>query len=315
MTDEVVDISLAHMKKVKEALLERTKSYPISRQFNMRLIAKDTWMVIPYSPSTDVPCPFVLIGEEYALVIDTTDTPFNIRQYVEECVTDKPLKVANTHSHHDHTGNNYLFADREIFMSKVALEELQGSNLNYQPTIIEPGDKIDLGNREVEVIGIKPCHSPSSVMFLDKTSKILFTGDEIDDGQINLWGVPVETFKENIEMLIERRDKGEFTFICAPHNGAPVSAYVLDYYLENCNRVMQGIEGSEDKGSTSYLLNPFEPRGEETVNDRRWDPYTRRSEWMGTNINYNIDLIFNDQLATFEPKGVTKKMMEKDKKK
>ena len=131
-------------------------------------------------------------------------------------------------------------------------------------------------------------------LYLDETAGILFTGDEIDPGQINMWNIPVETFRKNIVKLLGLRDK--FDTICAPHNGTPVHADILRYFLENCDRLMSGIEGDEDVASYSYLLNPFEPRDARSVAFRRSDPVTRRSEWMGTAINYNVDLIFEKDL-------------------
>ena len=253
----------------------------------------------------------MLIGSERALVIDPTDTPYDLRRFIEENVTDKPLCVANTHSHHDHTYANYLFDDCTIYMSQRCQDDLKNERehprKSYQNerlgltkvshnegTVIHAGDIIDLGGRIIEAVEITCCHAPSSILYLDKTQGILFTGDEIDPGQINMWNTPVETFRDNMVKLLERRD--EFDMICAPHNGTPMHADILNYYIENCDRIMSGIEGELDVGSTSYLLNPFEPRPKEAVEYRRWDPVTRRSFWKGTALNYNVDLIFNRQL-------------------
>jgi glyoxylase-like metal-dependent hydrolase (beta-lactamase superfamily II) len=165
---------------------------------------------------------------------------------------------------------------------------------SYVPTLLKSGDIIDLGKREIEVLPYNPCHSPTSLIYLDRTRGILFPGDEIDSGQINIWGQPVETFRDNMLSLKKRGD--DFDMICPAHNGTPMHAKILDYYIENCERIMDGIEGDMDKGSTSYLLNPFESRSAESVEQRRWDPDIRRSEWKGTAINYNIHLIHNNQV-------------------
>ena len=69
-------------------------------------------------------------------------------------------------------------------------------------------------------------------------------------------------------------------------------AKVVDYFIENCDRIMSGIEGERDIGSVSYLLGPHEPRSPERVKSLRFDPTARRSEWMGTSIVYSIDRIF-----------------------
>lgn len=311
----MADISLKTMAEVKTALIEQVKTYPISRQFSARLVKPDTWSITPFNPSPDTPRPHGVIGEDYALVIDPTDTTLELRRYIETCITDKPLKVANTHSHGDHTLANWQFADCEIFMSAKAWEEIKAMRANwannrksadfpvsdYTPTIVGVGDTIDLGGRVLEIVPYNPCHSPTSVVYLDRKEGVLFTGDEIDPGQINIWGTPVETFKENMLSLLALRDR--FDTICPAHNGSPIHADTLKYFVENCNRVMAGVEGDIDKGSTSYLLNPFEPRPPESIERRRFDPETRRSEWMGTAINYNINLIFKHQLEGFVDKA------------
>lgn len=300
------------MAALKVEILRRCMELPLKKQFSMRLAKPDTWIIVPYSPNgMESPKPHLLVGQDYALLIDPTDTPFDLRSFIRHYITDKPLLVANTHSHRDHTYANYLFDDCTIYMSELCQQELRRNSANprlretdialgmthvseNEGTVIHPGDVIDLGGREIEVLGdFTPCHSPTSLMYLDKTMGILFTGDEIDPGQINIWNQPVETFRQNIVNLIRRRD--EFDMICAPHNGTPMHAKCLDYYLENCDRIMSGIEGDLDVGSMSYLLNPFEARDPQTIEHRRWDPVTRRSEWMGTAINYNVDLIFNEQ--------------------
>lgn len=295
------------MSEIKETLMEEAKTWPLDRQFEARLVRENTWALNCFNPSIDTPKPHVLIGETCALVVDPTDSIYDIRSYIEKYITDKPLKVACTHSHGDHTLANWRFQDCEIFMSQLAWEDIQKSREtdwtanprtrehqkgDYVPTILKSGDTLNLGNRELEVLPYHPCHSPSSLIFLDKTCRILFTGDEIDPGQINIWGVPVETLRDNFLGLKARA--AEFDLICAPHNGTPMDAKILDYYIENCERILGGIEGDLDKGSMSYLLNPFEPRSPETVARRRFDPDIRRSFWKGTAINYNVRLLFNN---------------------
>lgn len=285
------------------------KDLPLNKQFSRRLVKPDTWLINCYSESCEAPNPHVLIGERYALVIDTTDTKQDLRKYLEQYVTDKPLMVASTHSHGDHTLCNGLFNDCPIYMSQIAWEEIQAGRAtgfkgkdkdyivgDYVPTIVKEGDIIDLGGREVEVIRFGGCHSPGSVAYLDKKYGILFTGDEMESGQVLMQGEfrggnnSVELYRENLLHLKEYAD--QFDTICPPHNGSPMHAKVVDYFIENCDRIMSGIEGERDIGSVSYLLGPHEPRSPERVKSLRFDPNARRSEWMGTSIVYSIDRIF-----------------------
>lgn len=308
---ELPELTPEFMSALKEKLIERAKALPVQKQITMRLAKPNTWVLSWYNPSLETPHPHVLVGEKFALVIDPTETTYDLRKYIREYITDKPIKVANTHSHGDHTLSNGQFNDCEIFMSELAWEEIkksreQGWNTprhkghimgDYVPTIIKPGDVLDLGGRELEILPYNPCHSPTSLIYLDRTYGILFPGDEIDPGQVNIWGTPVETFRDNMLSLKARMD--DFDMICPAHNGTPIHAETINNFIENCERVMSGIKGDLDVGSMSYLLNPFETRPPESVETRRWDPETRRSEWKGTAINYNVNLIFNSQLEGF----------------
>lgn len=285
---------------------------PLNKKFSRRLIKPNTWVINCYSASVEAPNPHVLLGEKYALVIDTTDTTMPLRDYLEAYVTEgKPILVASTHSHFDHTGCNGLFNDCPIYMSQIAWEEVQAQRLNgtfeeprhagyvkgdYVPTIVKEGDVIDLGGREIEVIRFGGCHSNSSIGYLDRTYGIFFPGDEMESGQVLMQGEfrggrnCVELYKENLLHLKEW--EGKFDMICPPHNGTPIHAAVIDYFIENCDRILQGIEGDRDIGSISYLLGPNEPRPPQRVAELRFDPMARRSEWKGTSIVYSIDRIF-----------------------
>lgn len=287
---------------------------PVNKQFTKRLIKPDTWIINPWDENNAAPHPHVVIGEEKALIIDTTWTTLPLREYIEGYVTDKPVMVASTHGHADHTNANWMFDDRPIYMSEFAWNEIQarreldeiagrwGGNKpgNYVPILIKPGDIIDLGNRQIEVIPYEGSHSLGSLLFLDRKYGILFTGDEIECGQMLVMGNRssvncVERLRDNLQSLVSNwGDK--ITMLCPPHNGSPIDAKFLEYLVENCNRILSGIEGESDVGSTSYLYNPMEDRSPEKIKAIIDDPMIRRSEWMGTSIVYSKDRIFKNQL-------------------
>lgn len=286
-------------------------SLPLNKQFSRRLIKPDTWVINCWSLSGESPNPHVLLGEKYAMVIDTTDTKLPLRKYLETYVTEgKPILVVSTHSHMDHTGNNGAFNDCPIYMSAVALEEVQALRRNgefqnprhaglipgdYVPRILKEGEVINLGGREIEAVSFGGCHSGSSIGLLDRTMGIFFPGDEMEAGQVLMQGDfrggrnTVELYRENL-LNLKKREK-EFDMICPPHNGSPMSSRILDAFLENCDRILAGVEGERDIGSLSYLLGPHEPRPPERVQALRQDPMVRRSEWKGTSIVYSVDRI------------------------
>lgn len=288
---------------------------PLSKQFSRRLIKPDTWVINCWSLSGESPNPHVLLGEKYAMVIDTTDTKLPLRKYLEAYVTEgKPIIVVSTHSHMDHTGGNGAFNDCPIYMSYIAWEEVQelrrkGEFQNprhaglvpgdYVPRILREGDVIDLGGREIEAVSFGGCHSASSMGLLDRTMGIFFPGDEMESGQVLMQGNfrggrnSVERYKENLLNLKKRSD--EFDMICPAHNGSPMSSKIIDSFLENCDRILSGVEGETDIGSLSYLLGPNEPRPPQRVKELRFDPLVRRSEWKGTSIVYSIDRIYRGE--------------------
>lgn len=290
---------------------------PLDKRFSRRLISPDTWLINCYSDEGGTANPHLLIGDRAALIIDTADARQPLREYIETYITgDLPLMVASTHSHFDHTGNNGQFNDCPIYMSQIAWQEIQDQRSSgffhrvkgdgyiegdYVPCIVKEGDIIDLGNREVEVIEFGGCHSGSSIGYLDRKYGIFFPGDELESGQVLMQGDDrggrncVERMRDNLLHLKERKD--EIQIICPPHNGSPMHPLIADYFLENCERIMSGIEGGKEIGSFTYLLAPNETRPPEKVERLLHDPYVRRSEWKGTSIIYSTNRIFYSQIA------------------
>ena len=277
---------------------------PINKKFSRRLVAPDTWLINPFDPGIATPRPYVLIGDEHALVIDPTNTRLPLREYIEACVTDKPLWVADTHSHGDHVDANYMFDDCEFYMSQICWDEIQarralndeeGRWINcergtYTAHVLKPGDTIDLGNRVIEVLPYVGCHAPSSLIYFDHKTGTLFTGDELETGQMLVMGQPgtkscVEQLRENVQNLLDGwGDK--IQRVCPPHNGSPIHPLFLTHLVENCDRVLSGIDGDPDVRSMSFMIGPM---WENSPMAKKWmeDPNILRSEWQGTSIVYN----------------------------
>ncbi len=282
-------------------------SLPVNKQFMRRLIKPDIWILNGFVEDCAAPHPHVVIGEERAAVIDTTDLCYNVRAYVEQCVTSKPLIVVSTHSHGDHTKNNDQFEDCPIYMSEISWQEIQAGREkakagegradwypgSYTPITVKDGDVIDLGGRRLECIKFAGCHSPSSMVYLDTKYGCLFTGDEFEGGQVLIMGGGpgksnncIELYRDNCVALRERV-AGRAAVVCPPHNGSPIDIAILDYMIENCERIMSGIEGMEDIRSMTFGLNPHGYAIGGFTNED-----IRRSEWMGTSIVYNRKRVF-----------------------
>ena len=181
---------------------------------------------------------YVLVGKDRALVVDA--------QYMAEqngvkiidrvrAITDKPLYVVNTHSHDDHTAANSQFG--EVHASAVAVDEMKaaaaraGRTIDYVLTPVKDGEVIDLGDRTVEVISI-PAHSAGSIALLDLKSGCLFTGGEIDSGQvIGLNPGNIAKHLANMKLLYEKH-YDRIRCLAPAHNGAPLSKRYVTYFMD-----------------------------------------------------------------------------------
>jgi glyoxylase-like metal-dependent hydrolase (beta-lactamase superfamily II) len=274
--------------------------YDSDRDFTRRLIKPDTWAIqgIYESPWTHL-----LLGKRTAMVVDPGQNRRDIREYIDS-ITDLPLIVVNTHGHFDHTAANGLFRDRPIYMHPEAIPTCrkcfphlnpEDYRYDYEPIAIEEGHVFDLGHRTVETIAFG-CHSSSSYAYLDRKHRLLFTGDELESGQVlindprNLGYASVERYLGNLKKIEARMD--EFDTVCPAHNGTPMDAGIIHAFIENCERIMGGIEGKEDISSPTYLHGrPDDPRAADAARLRRTLTF-RRSEWKGSSIVYDLNKVF-----------------------
>ena len=81
-------------------------------------IAEKSWMITNAFVESSYAICYLVEGEDYALLIDSILGMGNLKAFCET-LTDKPILVANTHSHSDHVGGNFHFdhcfmPDRDI---------------------------------------------------------------------------------------------------------------------------------------------------------------------------------------------------------
>jgi glyoxylase-like metal-dependent hydrolase (beta-lactamase superfamily II) len=217
------------------------------------------WMTSPGSWTisySGVYC-YLVVGEEKALLIDTAYGAGNLREFVEE-ITDKPITVVNTHGHFDHTGGNpwwpevYAGPGAEDSAKKPFSPELQKDYdakpyPDYTIHTVRDGYIFDLGGRKVEVIEI-PAHAGSSIALLDHGAKALYSGDEMEAGQVLLFvhGTDksltevVTQHKANMEKLLAR--SGEFTHVHPAHNGPYLDPSYIGDYITLAEQILSGTQ-------------------------------------------------------------------------
>ncbi|MBR0087190.1 MAG: MBL fold metallo-hydrolase [Lachnospiraceae bacterium] len=212
-----------------------------------------TWTIMSRTSPQFV---YLLIGDEKAALIDTFYGYGDLRQLVET-ITDKPVMVINTHGHYDHTGGNSFWP--EAYMSEYAATEAKrafGEELqkiadshaypDYNINILRDGDVIELGNHTLEIISIG-AHSPGSIAILDKTERILYSGDEMEAGQVLIGRSKVPAHLET--MLKLKKFEDQFDFINSAHNGTHLTKDYLEDFIELDNRLIAGTATKLDSAA------------------------------------------------------------------
>ena len=257
----------------------------MNRVFTKRLIQENTWLI------EGVGCySYLLIGKESAVLIDSGMSKRNLKEYCEE-ITKLPIKgVINTHGHFDHTGGNGWF--ERAFMHPLAANRAKqpfggmadGYSFDYEIENLEDGQVLELGERPLEIMYIG-AHSPGSIAIFDKKYRLLFSGDELESGQVLLFlseeGLPVtqtvENHQKNMKKLKERI--ADFDFICPSHNGTMMHNSYVDIFIKAEQEILDGALGKEDISSPTLPVGmggPFQN-----------NEFNRRYESGGANICYD----------------------------
>ncbi len=223
--------------------VQRGPLYAAPPRLAVREIQDDLFQIAFGLDST---CMYVLVTRDKALVVDTqTMADFEGKKIIDyvKSITDKPLVVVNTHPHRDHIAGNAQFG--EAYLSAPAIEEVTAAAarantpITYTMKPVKDGDVIDLGDRKIEIIAI-PAHSPGSIALLDQKTGYLFTGDEIDPGQVvGMNPEKIQKHHANMQKLYEKY-YSKITMIIPAHNGAPVTKRYIKYFMDLDAKIMAG---------------------------------------------------------------------------
>jgi glyoxylase-like metal-dependent hydrolase (beta-lactamase superfamily II) len=227
------------------------------------------------------PWMWLIEGPEKAFLIDTGFGIGNLPGLIKEITGDKPVMVANTHSHFDHAYGNFWFDkvycheyEAPLLASKMNPhiwdylfdESGRGRWCDFDKADLVPfkeyeirgvpdGFKFNLGgNYEIELVFL-PGHSPGHAAFLDKQNRILFAGDDACVGAVGIMGAPfdtpycehttVESLRNELAKIIKRAD--EFDGIFPSHGMVNTGVIVLSNLLEACDRVLENPKNYDTK--------------------------------------------------------------------
>lgn len=156
------------------------------------------------SVNYEAPFQFLLFGNERAVLVDTGATArhgyFPLRHTVDELVeawlarhprAGYELVVTHTHSHGDHVAGDGQFADRPL----TTVVPAHGDAVRSYFGLVDWPDAtatVDLGGRVLDVIP-GPGHDEAAVVFYDRYTGLLFTGDTVYPGRLYVRDWPAFT--------------------------------------------------------------------------------------------------------------------------
>ena len=170
--------------------------------FEVYRVAPDTFAIYEPHQAEEV-ISYLILGKDKALLFDTGMGISDIRKLVSG-LTALPVIVLNSHTHNDHVGGNWQFETIYSMDTEFSRQNAKGSTADAQDELaagqicgelpkgfdaktyrtkpwtitkyVHDGDKIDLGNRTLEIIST-PDHTPDAICLRDPANGLLFTGD------------------------------------------------------------------------------------------------------------------------------------------
>lgn len=180
---------------------------------------------------------FLFAGYKKALLVDTGMTIRGIREVCEK-LTGLPVELLNTHGDPDHIGANNEF--ERMYMHPAEEENYRQFKGTGQIIPVWEGDEIDLGGRVLTVIEL-PGHTPGSIGLLDKETRVLVSGDMVQNGGIVMLG-PGRNFEQYIASMIKLENKWmpKIDAVWGAHGEFPLPASIIPALRESAEHILAG---------------------------------------------------------------------------
>ena len=236
--------------------------------FKAEQIADKSWMIKNAFVENSYSICYLVEGKDYALLIDSIIGLGDLKSFCKT-LTDKTVRLVNTHAHSDHYGGNFHFnhcwlhhKDIAFFQTGLGVKKEQLVDMAKETALpeyrdlIEPddnfrdwkpmrvfplydGDVFDLGDRKIEVVEAGG-HTPGSVVLIDHKTRIAYSGDACNGNTLLEFpnSLPINQYMKNLMHLKEHQ--GEFDMMYGGHE--IFDASLLDEAIETVARVIAGTD-------------------------------------------------------------------------
>jgi carboxylesterase type B/glyoxylase-like metal-dependent hydrolase (beta-lactamase superfamily II) len=186
---------------LKLAFFERFLTRPLfaksAENFRIDALGEGLWRIQAIKGTLSTA--YLVAGAKEALVIDSCTGQEGLREIVQQLVGNKPVKLALTHGHGDHSGGAKYFP--EVYLHQADAPSIR-PDVTAQRRFFDDGAAFDLGGKTLEVVAI-PGHTPGSVAFFDRAGRYMMTGDGI--GSTMVWmqisNLPLTTYLASVKKL------------------------------------------------------------------------------------------------------------------
>lgn len=186
--DQPVQIAVTASDGKTSTYLLTIRAKDLSAEYTAEVVSAGVWRIHDYGGFPGNENMYLVEGKDKAILFDAGLGTGDLAGFVKK-LTRKPIEVAITHGHGDHTKQLDQFSNSIVYMSEkdkgMLPKELNTANFKW----IGKGDRLDLGGRSFEVLEL-PTHSKGSLVFLDEPGKLAVVGDAVGSGTM-VWAFMV----------------------------------------------------------------------------------------------------------------------------
>ncbi len=195
---------------------------------------------------------YLLLGDERAMMIDTGYGNRHLPETISG-ITQLPVSAVLSHGHFDHIGGAAFFDEVSICADDCETYnqslEIMPSELQVPPVsalqLFTDGERFDLGNRVVRVIGT-PGHTKGSVCFFDESARLLFTADTCCKADVLLafdTSASLKIYRNSVRKLERLMSRAGLEMSWPAHHETPVRADIVREFRQAADLLLRGAEG------------------------------------------------------------------------